>query len=183
MASSHHHTSLNRDRGFTLVELIIVVAVIGIIAAVMIPNLIDALHKARQKRTVADVRSLGSAWLSWLADHTGAASSGAAKTYNSGDFVDVDFATLTSDLRPTDTFFYMQELPQKDGWGFDLRFAMGLRRGIVDRILVCAQARDGAFDGCAQGQIAVEPFLTTDYDQDIVWADGFFIRWPSGLKR
>jgi hypothetical protein len=24
----------------------------------------------------------------------------------------------------------------------------------------------------------VQPFVSTDYDQDIVWADGYFVRWP-----
>ena len=45
----------NRQKGFTLIELLIVVAIIGIIAALLIPNFLDALQKAKQKRTVADV--------------------------------------------------------------------------------------------------------------------------------
>ena len=58
----------NRQRGFTLIELLIVVAIIGIIAAILIPNLIDALQKAKQKRTMADMRNVGTAWLSWVTD-------------------------------------------------------------------------------------------------------------------
>ena len=45
----------NRKKGFTLIELLIVVAIIGIIAALLIPNFLDALQKAKQKRTVADM--------------------------------------------------------------------------------------------------------------------------------
>jgi hypothetical protein len=26
------------------------------------------------------------------------------------------------------------------------------------------------------------PFLATDYDQDIVWADGYFVRYPAGAR-
>ena len=26
------------------------------------------------------------------------------------------------------------------------------------------------------------PFLASDYDQDIVWADGFFVTYPAGAK-
>ena len=54
----------NRQRGFTLIELLIVVAIIGIIAAILIPNLLDALQKAKQKRTVSDIRNTGTAWMS-----------------------------------------------------------------------------------------------------------------------
>src|SRR5947209_13766834 len=68
----------NRERGFTLIELLIVVATIGIIAALLIPNFLDALQKAKQKRTVADARNVGTAEMSWLTDQISAAAAGAA---------------------------------------------------------------------------------------------------------
>ena len=64
------------QKGFTLIELLIVVAIIGIIAAILIPNLLDALQKAKQKRTVGDIRAVGGAWFSWLTDQVGAAAAG-----------------------------------------------------------------------------------------------------------
>ncbi len=172
----------NRENGFTLLELLIVVAIIGLLASVMVPNMIDALHKARQKRTLTDMRGVGTAWTSWLADHTGAASAGAAKVYDNTGFTNVLFTTLESYLRPTDTFFYAQELPQNDAWGGEYRWSMGIDQGNVNRLQICAPARDSTFGNCDQAAIPVGPFLTTDYDQDIVWADGYFVRWPDGLK-
>ena len=68
------------QKGFTLIELLIVVAIIGIIAAILIPNLLDALQKAKQKRTVGDIRAIGTAWFSWLIDQVGAAAAGTANT-------------------------------------------------------------------------------------------------------
>src|SRR5213080_1233993 len=70
----------NREKGFTLIELLIVVAIIGIIAALLIPNFLDALQKAKQKRTVADMRNTGTAMFSWLTDQVGAAAAGATAT-------------------------------------------------------------------------------------------------------
>jgi hypothetical protein len=39
--------------------------------------------------------------------------------------------------------------------------------------------RDGAFSGDTYTAGAFDPL---DYDQDIVWADGVFIRWPQRLS-
>ena len=43
------------------------------------------------------------------------------------------------------------------------------------RIAVRSAGADGSFDTTTY---QVGPFVATDYSQDIVWAGGFFIRWP-----
>ena len=133
----------NRQRGFTLIELLIVVAIIGIIAAILIPNLLDALQKAKQKRTVADMRNTGTAWMSWLTDQVGAASAGASKTYDSSTYTSLDYPTIFGYLHPNDTFFYMQEVPQEDGWKYAFNFGKNTNLLASNVLVICSTGRDG----------------------------------------
>lgn len=169
----------NRQKGFTLIELLIVVAIIGIIAAMLIPNLIDALQKAKQKRTVADVRNTGTAFMSWVTDQASAAAAGQGATQWSGASLSTrDWDWMNATLHPTNTFFYMQNVPALDGWKYSLQFAYGGNPLAAQVIAIGSGGRNSAFSPTFLSTVVVGGFTPTNYDQDIIWADGFFVRWP-----
>ena len=58
-----------RERGFTLLELMIVVAVIGILAAIAYPTFIDQVRKSRRADAKASLQALQLNQEKWRANH------------------------------------------------------------------------------------------------------------------
>lgn len=58
---------IKKQKGFTLVELVVVIAILGILAGIAIPRFMSATETARGAKTVADLRTLESAAVMYYA--------------------------------------------------------------------------------------------------------------------
>ncbi len=73
MKKSHINSRrIHQRSGFTLLELLIVLAIILVIAAMVVPNLIGTQQKANEDLTLATIKSIEKNPVgSWAADHDG----------------------------------------------------------------------------------------------------------------
>ncbi|MBW1842337.1 MAG: prepilin-type N-terminal cleavage/methylation domain-containing protein [Deltaproteobacteria bacterium] len=153
MKSRHCSTS----RGFSLVELLIVCAVIGLIAAIAIPNLINAIERGRQARTIGDLRGLSTGIAMYQQDF--------AKFPVVADWVGV--GVLEDSLHA-----YMGGYNELDGWK---RSFMYISDG--NNYTLASYGMNGAAD------LPWTLGATHFFDEDIVVNNGVIVQWPAGVQQ
>jgi prepilin-type N-terminal cleavage/methylation domain-containing protein len=153
MNSRHCSTS----RGFSLVELLIVCAVIGLVAAIAIPNLINAIERGRQARTIGDLRGLSTGIAMYQQDF--------AKFPVVADWVGA--AVLEDSLQA-----YMGVFNELDGWRKPFMY---LSDG--NNYTLASYGMNGTAD------LPWTLGATHFFDDDVVVNNGVIIQWPAGAQQ
>jgi general secretion pathway protein G len=103
------------ERGFTLIEIMVVVIIIGLLAAVIVPNVISRVEEARVTKAKSDIQALEAALTMFKLDNS--------------KYPTTDQGLQALVVQPTDPSIrhwrpggYLQR-PSKDPWGGEYQYA------------------------------------------------------------
>ena len=142
---------------------VVLIAVIGILAAIAIPNLLAATQRSKQKRTMADVRTVATAVEAYATDKN---------QYPPGSSA----ADLSSALVPT----YIQQVPALDGWANPIKYECWPEGACANYALGRGGA-DKVFERESLQEYVPET-KTTNFNNDIVFRNGTFVQYPEGAQ-
>ncbi|HEV7767161.1 MAG TPA: prepilin-type N-terminal cleavage/methylation domain-containing protein [Thermoanaerobaculia bacterium] len=155
-----------RESGFTLLEILIVVGIIGIIAAIAVMSYFLAIDRTRQKRTLNDMRVIATAWEARATD---------TQSYAAAGYTYLPTPLTADALRTMLVPTYSKEFPRYDGWLRPYEFAVAADG---KQYALRSRGRDGLLD--TDGDYANGE--TDNPDCDIIYANGGFVVYPGGVQ-
>jgi len=126
--------NLNKQSGFTLIEIMVVVVIIGLLAAVVGPKVFGNVDKANISKVKTDIRGLESALNMYKLDNF---------SFPSSDQGLQALVSQPSGARNWQEGGYIQRLPS-DPWGNEYLYLSPGEQGEID---VFTYGRDGASGG------------------------------------
>jgi type IV pilus assembly protein PilA len=94
-----------RQRGFSLIELLIVVAVLGIIAAIAIPNLLSSRRSANEASAISALRTLSTAEETYRTG-IGVGAFGTLSDLAAQNIIDVELSTSTTTAKSKNGYIF-----------------------------------------------------------------------------
>jgi len=161
---------MRKRRGFTLIELLIVVAIIGIIAAIAIVNMFNAIQRGKQKRSMGDMRTIGTAIEAYATDQNFYPAAASLALPSGLSLPTTTIGVIGGSISPT----YIRAVPLVDGW--NSFFLYGTSASKTDFAL-CSTGADGVPEASPGGG------PTTSFNADIVFVNGAFLQFPEGSQR
>jgi general secretion pathway protein G len=126
----------NKNAGFTLIEVMIVIVILGVLAAVIVPNVIGRAHDARVAAAKQDVATISQALAMYRLDNARTPSG------EQGLKALVEKPTLAPLPNNWRTGGYIQRLPN-DPWGNPYQYANPGLRGEIDVFSFGADGKAG----------------------------------------
>jgi general secretion pathway protein G len=126
-------------RGFTLIEIMVVVVIIGLLAAIVAPNVMRQLDRAMVTRAEADIQSLNGSLKLFRLDHY------RYPTEDEGLAILTGEATAGSDIDESRLEKVIESLP-KDPWDRDYQYRIPGEHGDYDIFSYGADGEEGGDD-------------------------------------
>ena len=158
------------QKGFTLIELLIVVAIIGIIVAIAIPNLLNAIQRAKQRRSMGDARTIATACEAYAVDLNRYPP---AAGYSLPGGMAITAATTCGGMQNYVQPTYVAKVPLADGWNSWFTYS-------TDTNYQHYFVRSSGKDGTVQATPTWGP--TTNFNDDIIFVDGQCVQFPEGVQ-